>query len=255
MSLDTKIRAKVAEAVTKSYYKHWHKRWWGRFLLIILFLLVLLLGYFSYLVFNHARHSLKGDIYNEATGGWITLEDYKQARRTISEIISEDEPWLGSNEPAVYITAYESFGCPFCKDNQKDIRELLAKYSSLVRFIVKDFPLEGIQSGVMAAHLAAACANEQGRYWEFSDYLYEHQTDFKEAELKQWAKNLGLDETKFNKCFADDKYSNEIRQDYAEGVKAGVVGTPSYIINSTLISGTIPFATWEQILAYILNNQ
>lgn len=254
MTLDTKIRAKMADALAKSYYIPWYKRWWGRTLIVLILLVLIIVGYFAQMVYSNVQHRVKGDIYNKETGQWITLAEYKETRRAISKLITGDDPWLGAEEPAVYIEAYESFGCPFCKANQKDLKELLAHYSSVVRLVVKDFPLEGIQPGVFDAHLAAACADEQGKYWEYHDYIYEHQDAFTKAELKQWAKTLSLDTAKFNKCLDDEKYSNEIRQDYAEGVEAGVVGTPGYVINGTLISGTIPFETWQQILAYIIKN-
>lgn len=244
----------MADAVAHSYYIPWYKRWWGKVLIAVLALVLLLVIYLGYSVVKHIRHAVRGDIYNPENGTWITLEKYQEGVRLVAEVMTGDDPWLGSEEPLVYIVSYESFGCPYCQEAQPEVNRLLQEYGSAIRFVVKDFPLEGLHPGVFEAHLAAGCANEQGKFWEYRDLLYERQTDFTEQDLKAWAADVGMNQAEFNVCFSEERYSGEIREDYAEGVEAQVVGTPSYFINNTLIPGSISFELWEQILAYIVNN-
>lgn len=259
MSLNTRIKQRLADAVVNSYYKVWHKRWWGRLLIILLVLISLAFMYLFYLVVQNISHLQKGDIYNKESRVWITPEQWRQSQQATTELLTDDDPWLGSEEPLVYVVAYESFGCPFCKDNQSDIKKLLQKFSPIVRFIVKDFPTEGMHPNVLNAHLAAGCANEQGKYWEYRDVLYANQAttenpeNFSKNNLNQLAKQVGMNMQQFELCLNQEKYNQEIRQDYASGVQAGAVGTPSYLINGNLIPGEIKFEVWEKIIAYIIN--
>ena len=255
MALNKQIKKRMADAVVHSYYKSWYKRWWGKLLLFLVILTVIGILYFAVLVANYHGHNSKGDVYVAETGEWITREEFLDNRKAIGELISEDDPWLGAEEPLIYVVAYESFGCPFCKQAEEDVKKMMADYAGVVRFIAKDFPTEGLHLGVFDAHLAAACANEQGAYWEYRDILYERQTEFKSYQLKEWADELGLNKAKFNKCFDDEKYSSEIRQDYVNGIQAGVVGTPSYLVNGALIQGRIPIENWVKVIAYLLQQE
>jgi len=252
MALNKKMKRKMADSLAQSYYKSWYKRWWGKALLGLIVLTIIGVLAFVGLVLNFYGHSNKGDIYIAETGEWITLEEFTANRKAIGELMTEDDPWLGVEDPIIYIVSYDSFGCPFCKEAEEDIQRMMADFGSVVRFIVKDYPTEGLHPGVFDAHLAAGCANEQGAYWEYRDLLYERQREFKSYELKEWATELGLNGAQFNLCFDDGKYNTEIRQDYANGVQAGVVGTPSYLVNGSLIQGRVPYDTWKQVVAYII---
>ncbi len=261
MSLNNRVRQRLADEVAKSYYKSWHKRWWGRLLMLLLVLLAIVFIYFLFLIFNNINHIRKGDIYSKETAAWVTEDEFKANQKITAELLTDDDPWLGAEDPIIYIVAYESFGCPYCKDNQTDIKQLLQKFSPIVRFIAKDFPNEGTHPNVMNAHLAAACANEQGKYWELRDVLYANQAteetpeNFSKENIKKLAKENGLNMQQFTKCLDEEKYSQEIRQDFASGVQIGVVGTPSYMINGNVIPGEIKFDIWEKIIGYIIKNE
>jgi protein-disulfide isomerase len=113
----------------------------------------------------------------------------------------------------------------------------------------------------MNAHLAASCANEQGKYWEFRDLLYANQATeenpeyFSKENLSELSKQAGINNAQFKKCLDSEKYLQEIRQDVASGYNVKVVGTPSYIVNGSLIEGEIKYPVWEQIIGYIIKNQ
>jgi protein-disulfide isomerase len=187
--------------------------------------------------------------------------EFEDSQEKILDSITDDDPWLGAEEPVVYIVAYESFVCPYCQDNQEDIKQLIAKFGPLVRFVSKDFPTEGLHPNVLNAHLAATCANEQGKYWEYRDLLYanpatdENPQNFAKDTLVELSKQIGLNNSQFKKCLDEEKYLQEIKQDVASGYNVKVVGTPSYIINGSLIEGQIKYPVWEKIIGYILKNQ
>lgn len=256
MGVQTKIKARMEDAVVKSYYKPWRKRWWGLTLIIALVLVIAGVIYFSFLTFRSLRHIQNGEIYNSAANLWMTPEQLADSQKLAADLLSDDDPWLGAEQPLVNIVAYEDFGCPFCKENQADIKKLMGKFGSIVRFITKDFPNEGLHKGAFDAHLAAGCADDQGRYWEYHDLLYKNQgEEFTRSQLKDLAKTLGLDMLQFNDCLDTDKHNQEVRQDYASGVNLGVAGTPSYLINGSLIPGEITYDKWEQIIGFIVKGE
>lgn len=255
MSTQDKIKEKLDEAVRKSYFKPWRKRLSGRILTIALIILIFIALYFAFTFFANLWHLSRGDIYNEDSRSWISVGQYQENQQGISALLTEDDPALGSDEPLIYIVAYESFACPFCKDNQKDIQQVLDKYNGLVRFIFKDFPTESLHPNVFEAHLAAGCAQDQDKFWEYHDVLFANQEQHTKSDLKKYAENLGLNTAEFDACLDNEEHAQEIRQDFAQGVDLGVVGTPSYVINGQLVPGEIPFDIWEQILAYLIQQE
>jgi hypothetical protein len=92
-------------------------------------------------------------------------------------------------------------------------------------------PLESIHKFAFKAAQAARCAGEQGKYWEMHDRLFENQ-----KALEPWtphAEAVGLDIAKFDTCLASGKFDSEIRRDMSEARKAGVTGTPAFMIGRT----------------------
>lgn len=256
MGVEKRIKERMDNAKVKSYYKPWHKRWWARLIIIFLVIAVISLMYLGVSVINSTRHIKNGEFFNETLGVWITQEQYVENQKLIADLISGDDPWLGAEEPVINIVVYESFGCPYCKDNQVDIKKMIAKFSPLVRFTVKDFPTEALHPDVFPAHLAADCANDQGRYWEYHDELFANQdAGFSRNNLQGIAKKLGLNSKEFDQCLINEEFSQEIRQDYASGVQLGVVGTPTYIINGTVIPGALSMEMWEEIIGYIIKGE
>ena len=255
MSVKDRIKARVDDSVIKSYYKPWYKRWWGRVIIFFATLIILSLLLLAYKLVNSFIHIQRGEFFDSNIGIWLSEEQYTQNQKFAADLLTDDDPWLGAEKPLINVIAYESFGCPFCRENQADLKKMLANFGGLVRFTTKDFPTEGLHPGALEAHLAAACAKEQGRFWEYHDILYAKQKEFTRDELKVWAKDLGLVMPDFEKCLDSDKYNQEIKQDYAMGAQAGVIGTPTYVINGNLIPGVIKYEVWEQIVAFIVKGE
>jgi len=252
MPIEREIKKRLADALAKSYYVPWHKRWWGKFFIVFVVIFVIFLAYFGYTIADNLRYLAKGFVYDRSSGLWISPEQYQEGQKLTAEFLKDDDPWLGSDQPVLFIVAYESFTCPHCKANQKDIREFLGRYGSLVLYIAKDYPLEGIDPFALEAHLAAACADEQDKYWEYRGLLYDNQEDFSIENFKSWALDLGLNENQFNICLDNRKYLHEIRQDIAEAKQLKVPGTPTYMVNGAMIPGEIPYSVWEEILGVII---
>ena len=94
-----------------------------------------------------------------------------------------------------------------------------------------DMPLESIHKLAFKAAQAASCAGEEGKYWEMHDRLFENQN-----ALEPWtphAEAIGLDTAKFDACLASGKFDLEIRRQMGEARKAGVTGTPAFMLGRT----------------------
>ena len=126
------------------------------------------------------------------------------------------------------------------------MREVLEKYEGQVRLVYRDFPLTQIHPQALPAALAAECAHEQGKFWEYHDLLFANQAQLDEASLRDYAAQAGLDTGSFEECLSSQKYLEEVQKDYSDGASYGVSGTPAFFVNGHLISGAMPLAAFEQ---------
>src|SRR5204862_252734 len=99
-----------------------------------------------------------------------------------------------------------------------------------------------------AAKEAASCANAQGKFWEYHATLFANQTALGEDQLKEYAKNVGLDAAKFDQCLKDKPFKAAIDKDVADGEKVGVNGTPAFFINGRMLSGALPFDKFKEVI-------
>jgi len=95
---------------------------------------------------------------------------------------------------------------------------------------------------------AAACANAQGKFWEYHAKLFDNQAGLSDDKFKQLAKDVGLDSAKFDECLAKKPYADKIDQDTADGNKVGVNGTPAFFINGRMLSGAQPFEKFKEVI-------
>lgn len=126
-------------------------------------------------------------------------------------------------------------------------------------------PLERIHPLAFKASEATHCAEDQGKFWEMHDRLFENQ-----KALEPWsghAEALGLDVAAFDACMSSDKYADAVKRDMAEARKAGATGTPSFVLGLTdpddptkvegltFIRGAQPFASFKSTIDGALEQQ
>ena len=164
------------------------------------------------------------------------------------EVATDGAPFKGSARAPVTMVKFEDFHCPFCKNAQPTVAQVLAKYGNKVRLVHRDFPIDSIHPAARKAHEAARCANEQGKFWRYHDVLYANAPKADVADLKSYAKEVGLDVPAFEKCVASGKFRDAVQKDVDEGTRLGVNGTPSFFINGRLLSGAEPFERFATII-------
>ena len=109
-----------------------------------------------------------------------------------------------------------------------------------MRLVWKNLPLD-MHPDAMSAHVAAAAAGKQGRFWEFHDKLFANQQHLNPEAYRGYAKELGMDVARFEKDIADPATRAGIDADKAEARSLGLTGTPGFFVNGRFLSGARPF--------------
>lgn len=156
-------------------------------------------------------------------------------------------PVHGDDKAPVTIVEFTDFQCPYCKRAVETLERVREAYPKEVKIVARQYPLPNHERAKPAAE-AALCANEQGRYWEYRKKLFSDQSKLADADLRQYAKDLQLDEEKFGQCLSSGRFAQQVEKDFAEGKKYGVTGTPAFFVNGELITGAQPFASFDQAI-------
>lgn len=155
---------------------------------------------------------------------------------------------LGSDTARVEIVEYADYQCPACQQfatvEWPYVRDRLVN-TGRVRWVYRDFPLSQHQWARLAAH-SAACANEQGRFWELQDAIFATHTEWYYSRdagkiFRDQAGRLGLDLSAYDACMSSLKYAGRIQASADEGVRAGVGSTPSFVIGGRIYPGVLPY--------------
>lgn len=172
------------------------------------------------------------------------------------DVSEDDDPVLGDKDAKVTIIEFSDFQCPFCRSFfVNTLPQIKRDYidTGKAKLVYRDFPLTAIHPAAEPSAQAAQCANDQNKFWEFHDKIFEEQqklnatgtVQFSAVELKKWAGEVGLNTSTFNSCLDSGKYKDEVAKDAADGVNAGVTGTPSFFVNGNIIIGAQPYAAFQ----------
>jgi len=182
---------------------------------------------------------------------------------TIPSVSLDDDPVKGNPDAPVTIVEFSDFQCPFCKnffDNTLSLIERDYIDTGKVKFVYRDFPIESIHPNAPAAHLAAECADEQGKFWEFHDILFEKQEQWADIGVQdalgmfqQFSLEFGLDFDKFTSCLVAADLIDEIRQDYYDAVGYGADGTPTFFIGNdqngfVVVKGNLAYPIIKELI-------
>ena len=163
------------------------------------------------------------------------------------EVAVDDDPSKGNAKAPITLIEFSDFQCPFCKRARETVNKVLETYGDKVHYVFRDYPLSFHKQAKKAAE-ATQCAGDQKKYWEYNALLWEKQGQQEIDKLKEYAKELGLNEKQFSQCLESDKYAEEVDKDLEDGITAGVSGTPAYFVNGMLISGAQPFERFQELI-------
>lgn len=151
-------------------------------------------------------------------------------------LIQDGSPMLGNPSASITIVEWGDYQCTFCYKFHMTKREFIMKEyidAEKANFVFKDFPLNGPDS-VLAAE-ASYCADDQGKYWEYHDILYNNWAGertgwVKRESLHNFAQTVGLDVVQFNECLDMKKYEDRVLANEKFGYQIGIDATPSFLI-------------------------
>lgn len=151
---------------------------------------------------------------------------------------------IGSDSAPVEIIEYGDYQCPGCANfdivTLPDIKERIVD-AGKARFIYRDFPLDAIHPHARISAHAAACADEQGKYWQMHRLIFQGQPDWAsgnaERILRGYAEAVSLDMGRYGDCMQSARFAGRIQASYEQGVALGVGGTPTFLIGGRLYPG------------------
>src|SRR6185503_19645355 len=194
--------------------------------------------------------------------GWQMSQSRSSGVITVDPSITLPEATgylIGSATAPVEILEFADFECPACGSfatlTEPDVRKRLVE-TGQARFRFMDFPL-AIHQNTWDAHLAAACANEQGRFWEMHDQIFANQdrwntqaTNRPKSVLKRIAQELqpSVNVSQWEECYDSQKYKLNIAATQREGERRLVQSTPTFVIGDKLLPGALGF---DQVKLYV----
>jgi protein-disulfide isomerase len=153
----------------------------------------------------------------------------------------------GPAEARVEIVEFGDFQCPICRSMTPVLKRLQAEHQNDVRFVWRDFPLEGHPNARPAAE-AARCAADQGKFWEYHDKLFANQEALGRSRLRDYARQLKLDASAFASCIDKAKHRADVARAISDASALGVSATPTVFINGRLVVGAVPYETYDRIV-------
>ncbi len=166
------------------------------------------------------------------------------------DITPDDDPSFGRQDAPITIITFADYQCPFCSRGAEILKELVAKKGDNIRIVLRDFPLPSHKDAKMAAE-AAECADEQGKFWEYSDIMFNNQKSLTSENLQEYAARIGLNREQFGKCLNSGKQRQEVEKDIADAKVAGISSTPSLLINGYYIAGIPSLDYLEEVITTI----
>ena len=188
-------------------------------------------------------------------------------KRGVTEVDLKADPaqargyLLGDSTAPVQILEFADFECPACGNfatlTEPDVRKALIE-TGKASYRYFDFPLP-MHKNTWEASNAAACADEQGKFWQMHDMLFANQdrwngeaTSSPKGALKGYAQAIGLDVGKWEQCYDEQRYRSRIAANRAEAERRHVESTPTFVIGNKMVATAI---SYDQFMQYVNDAQ
>jgi protein-disulfide isomerase len=156
-------------------------------------------------------------------------------------------PVHGPANAKITIIEFSDFQCPFCKRGYKTMEEVQKMYPNDVQVVFKHFPLAFHPEAAPAAK-ATWAAQQQGKFWEFHNALFENQDKLGADFYKKTAADLKLDVAKFEKDMKSPEAEAQLKADMDIAQKNGIQGTPGFFVNGVAVKGAYPASHFKTII-------
>ncbi len=194
------------------------------------------------------RAYLEGQRREEAVRAIVGRAEIVEALEPPRFEVAADGPALGPADARITIVEFSDFQCPYCKRASAVVKEVRERYPEDVRLVYKQFPLETIHPQARGAAEASLCADEQDRFWDYHDKLFDNPRKLSEEDLLRYAGELELDLPRFEQCVADRAHKDVVDAHVELGRGLGVSGTPAFFVNGIMLSGSRPVESFTELI-------
>ncbi|MCS6814352.1 MAG: thioredoxin domain-containing protein [Cyanobacteria bacterium] len=169
--------------------------------------------------------------------------------QTNPRAIIGQSPVLGAPQRQIVLVEFSDFQCPYCARVHDTLQQFMTAHQRQVTLVYKHYPLSQIHPQAIAAAKAAWAAGQQGRFWDYHDRLFANQAQLGEDLYIALARQLHLDEQRFNADRVSQRAAQAIQSDMQLGDRLGIQGTPFFLMNGVPFAGAISLDELEARLA------
>ncbi len=173
---------------------------------------------------------------------------------------SDGHPWIGAENPALEIVEFADYLCFQCKKMHHHLRKLVAQHPDAIRLIHRNYPMdhqfnpivaEPFHEGAGKMAILAIHAAAIGKFWAMNDTLFNLAGADRRIDLNETARQAGMDSRTLAAALEHGPYLQRLLFEIRDGMKLGIVGTPSYLVNGKIYEGGLP----PEVLASILGQR
>ncbi|MBR9676795.1 DsbA family protein [Candidatus Woesearchaeota archaeon] len=258
--LDKRLKSQItgslmlkAPRVAKFTYKNFEVLSW-----ILTILLIASLGYSTFGAYNFVRYgNCNGDSDEFCIFDALIPEGESEAISACGTVEPNldnlivpqigDSHTIGPEDAKVIIIEFGCYSCPFSREAQPVVEQVLEEYKDEVLFVFKHFPIMTHNDSLQAA-IASECADEQGFFWDYHTILFENDNHSKEALIEHAGLIEGLDVAQFSLCLAVQEYVDVVNTEIDEGKASNIYGTPTFFINGEPLVGPKTFRQFKRVI-------
>ncbi len=164
-----------------------------------------------------------------------------------------NNPWKGGEKAKVTMQIFSDFECPFCKRVEDTVSQIAKAYGDKIKIVWRHKPLPMHKNAPLASEAAQEAFAQKGNagFWTYHAALFKNAGTpdaFSRASLEKYAEEQGLDLNRFKKALDANTHKPHVDADSAAGDKAGISGTPAFVINGYFISGAQPFSKFKKMI-------
>ena len=255
-SLEQKLKAGVTSKLMDKHPKT-AKFIFGNFKTLLWIFVILFFASIFMIGFGLFNYFAFGNCNGAESKGFCVYKEFENAfaRMSPSEINTSGHPMRGNPEAPITIIEFACLQCPYSKQAESAVRQILDDYSDKANLVFFFFPLSQHNNGILAAK-ANFCAGEQGKFWEYHDRLFDQQETFDNTVSQDDAKksiiihaqSFNLNITEFESCLERKDIGDKVLDDIELGKKLGISGTPTFFINGKKYTGPQKYSVFEGIV-------
>ena len=156
---------------------------------------------------------------------------------TLTVPVGPDDHTSGPDDAPVTLLEYGDFECPHCGRAYPLVKAIKERLGDELRFAFRNFPLTQSHPHAQHAAEAAEAAGAQGEFWKMHDKLFENQDSLEDNHLVAYADEIGIDTERFVQELEAEAYASDVSDDFRNGIRSGVNGTPTFFINGERFDG------------------